>query len=69
MDDANFAIDTANAAILALFVEEAWVQEMLQAKYVMRWGRSVYSSVLQAKYVMRWGRSVYSFFLCSRPST
>lgn len=32
MDDANFAIDTANAAILALFVEEAWVQEMLQAK-------------------------------------
>jgi len=44
MDDANFAIDTANAAILALFVEEAWVQEMLQAKYVMRWGRSVYSS-------------------------
>jgi hypothetical protein len=34
MDDANFAIDTANAAILALFVEEAWVQEMLQAKCV-----------------------------------
>ena len=46
MDDANFAIDTANAAILALFVEEAWVQEMLQAKYVMRWGRSVYSFFL-----------------------
>lgn len=35
MDDANFAIDTANAAILALFVEEAWVQEMLQAKCVV----------------------------------
>lgn len=34
MDDANFAIDTANAAILALFVEEAWVQEMIQAKCV-----------------------------------
>lgn len=32
LDDANFAIDTANASILALFVEEAWVREVIAAR-------------------------------------